>query len=113
MERHDWYIWLLFLVMTFLTQIVFLNMLIAIMGDTYAKEMEFQNQNALKAKIEIIADYVVITKREASVMKEVAKYIFAITPATLSTDDVAVWEGSVTTIKNAITDSNMQVKQVV
>ena len=112
LERHDWFVWVLFIFMTFLTQIVFLNMLIAIMGDTYAKETEFKDQSALKEKIDIISDYVVITRREKNVVKELAKFIFAITPATLSTDEDADWEGSVTTIKNAITDSNMQVKQV-
>lgn len=110
--QHDWFVWVLFIFMTFLTQIVFLNMLIAIMGNTYAKEMEFRDQSALKEKIDIISDYVVITRREENVVKELAKFIFAITPATLSTDEDADWEGSVTTIKNAITDSNTQVKQV-
>ena len=37
MKGEDSFIWLLWLATTAITQIVFLNMLIAIMGDTYAK----------------------------------------------------------------------------
>ena len=110
--RKDWFIWIMFIFMTFLTQIVFLNMLIAIMGNTYAKETETKDQSALKAQVDLISDYVVITKREKTVNAELAKYIFAITPTNLSTDEDDDWDGSVSTIKEAIADSSIQVMQV-
>ena len=40
-----------------------------------------------------------------------AKYIFAITPATLSTDEDDNWEGTITTLKKTIAISTMQIKQ--
>ena len=63
MNREDWYIWALLIIMTAITQIVFLNMLVAIMGDTFSKVMERQKEYALKEKIGIIADYAVIIPR--------------------------------------------------
>lgn len=50
--------YLLFLASTFLIQIVFLNMLIAIMGDTYAEASEQSDNNARITKLEIMEDYI-------------------------------------------------------
>lgn len=46
-----------FLCATFLTQITFLNMLIALMGDTFAKVMEQKEQFGLQTKLNIMSDY--------------------------------------------------------
>ena len=43
--------YLLFLTATFMTQITFLNMLIALMGDTFAKVMEQKEQFGLQTKL--------------------------------------------------------------
>lgn len=40
MEGKDTIIWLIFIATTFITQITFLNMLIAIMGDTFGRVSE-------------------------------------------------------------------------
>ena len=45
-------------IFVFLIQIVFLNMLIAIMGDTYAQASENQENNARITKLEIMEDYI-------------------------------------------------------
>ena len=37
---RDSYVWVLFILMTFILQIVYLNILIAIMGDTFDKTQE-------------------------------------------------------------------------
>ena len=42
---------------TFMTQITFLNMLIALMGDTFAKVMEQKEQFGLQTKLQIMSDY--------------------------------------------------------
>ena len=63
---------------TFLTQITFLNLLIAIMGDTFDRVSEVKEQSALAEKIKIIADYIVVV-READVDSDM--FLFAITPA--------------------------------
>ena len=54
----------LFIVATFLTQITILNMLIAIMGDTFGKVTDIKEQAGLKEKINILADYVWIIPDE-------------------------------------------------
>jgi len=50
-------IWIYFLIATFLTNLTFLNMLIAIMGDTYARVTENKEQESLKERTNIYADY--------------------------------------------------------
>ena len=54
----------LFIVATFLTQITILNMLIAIMGDTFGKVTEIKEQAGLKEKINILADFVWLIPNE-------------------------------------------------
>ena len=50
--------YILFIGSTFLIMIVFLNMLIAIMGDTYAQVSSEANSNARITKLEIMEDYI-------------------------------------------------------
>jgi len=50
-------IWIMFLLATFISQVIIFNMLIAIMGDSYAKISEMREQAALKEKIQILCDY--------------------------------------------------------
>ena len=40
-------------------------MLIAIMGDTFARVSEIKEQSALKEKVEILSDFVYIVERES------------------------------------------------
>ena len=47
-QSKDWPIWLIFVLMTCITNIVFINMLIAIMSDTYDRVMERVKQAGLK-----------------------------------------------------------------
>ena len=51
-------IYVLFLVSTFIIQITFLNMLIAIMGDTFEKAIEQRENNAKMTKLKIMGDYI-------------------------------------------------------
>ena len=48
----------LFMIATFISSITILNMLVAIMGDTFGKVTEIKEQSGLKEKIDILADYV-------------------------------------------------------
>mmetsp|Transcript_7853 Transcript_7853/g.9471 ORF Transcript_7853/g.9471 Transcript_7853/m.9471 type:complete len:98 (+) Transcript_7853:682-975(+) len=56
----------IFIVSTFITNVTFFNMIIAIMSDTFARVSEKREQSALKEKISILADYayIVPTKNE-------------------------------------------------
>lgn len=50
-------VWIIFILATFVSQVIIFNMLIAIMGDSYAKISEMREQAALKEKIQILCDY--------------------------------------------------------
>ena len=56
-DGSDVMIWLLFMITTFIVQITFLNMLIAIMGDTFDKVTEKRKEAALFEKVQILDDY--------------------------------------------------------
>ena len=101
-EGNDVIVWIVFIATTFITQITFLNMLIAIMGDTFARVSEVKEQSALKEKIEILSDYVVVVERESLEKENLSRYIFAIKPKALGTDESASWEGTVTRLKKAL-----------
>ena len=49
--------WALFIVATFLLQVTFFNLLIAIMGDTFDRVSEVKVQSALKEKLQMIGDH--------------------------------------------------------
>lgn len=50
--------WCYFLLGTFMSQIVFFNMLIAIMATTYGNVMEHEDRNVLKMKTHLFTDYI-------------------------------------------------------
>jgi len=56
-EPQVYLCYMLFLLATFFTQITFLNMLIALMGDTYGKVMESQETYQLLTQRQIMGDY--------------------------------------------------------
>lgn len=83
LRGHDVIVWMLFIATTFITQITFLNMLIAIMGDTFSRVTETKEQSALREKITILSDYVIMVKRESEENGTKNRFIFAIAPSSL------------------------------
>ena len=49
---------------TFISQLVMLNMLIAIMGDSFNKEMENKELNRTKAKLDMYRDFSFLIMRK-------------------------------------------------
>ena len=49
--------WTVFLIATFLVQVTFLNMLIAVMGNTFGMVLEKTSEAAMREKIGILNDY--------------------------------------------------------
>ena len=49
--------WILFILATLASQVVMMNTLIAILGDTFSKIMERREHHAIKAKTEMYADF--------------------------------------------------------
>ena len=99
---EDILVWLIFIGTTFITNVTFLNMLIAIMGDTFDRVSEVKDQSALKEKIQILADYVIVVRRESIEKGNLSRFIFAITPKALGADELGSWEGTVTQLKRTI-----------
>ena len=51
-------VWLFFIFGTFIVQLIFMNLLIAIMGDSFDRVQEFKVQAATKEKIAMITDFI-------------------------------------------------------
>ena len=56
-------IYLIFFLSTFLIQITFLNMLIAIMGDAFDRATDDRENNARLTKLKIMGDYINVINR--------------------------------------------------
>ena len=85
-------------------------MLIAVMGDTFDRVSEVKEQSALAEKIQILADYVIIVRRESIKTNDLNKFIFAVKPKSMGSDEQGGWEGTVTQLKKANEASTAQVK---
>ena len=56
--HQTFFIYTLFIISTFIIQITFLNMLIAIMGDAFERATEQRENNARLTKLRIMGDYI-------------------------------------------------------
>ena len=101
-DGGDTVAWIVFGGATMITQITFLNMLIAIMGDTFDKVTESREQSALVEKIRILADYVYVVRKESQARGTLSRFVFAIRPKAMGADESASWEGTTTIIQNSI-----------
>ena len=54
---EDWLVTIYFLGTTFVTQVVILNMLIAIMGDTFGRQIEDIEMKSKQQKLNLQAEY--------------------------------------------------------
>jgi len=93
-------VWALFVFATFITQLTILNMLIAIMGDTFDAVLEKQEQYAMKEKIRILNDFVGIV--DFLGRAEEVNFIFAAEPSTKGNDEGESWDGKIGAIKKGI-----------
>lgn len=97
-------IWILFVITTFLSQITVLNMLIAIMGDTFDAVLEKQEQYAMKEKISILNDFVSIVEFFSD-KTNVKKFIYVAEPKNRGDDEGGSWDGKIGAIKKGIQSS--------
>ena len=95
-----------FLSATFITQITFLNMLIAIMGATFGRVMENKEQYAMQTKLAIMGDYTaVINRRKEQIMDADEKfnhYLFVVRPKSGSGEENEAWSGSINLLKKSM-----------
>jgi hypothetical protein len=73
-------IWLFFIVTTFLTSITILNMLIAVMGDTFGRETEIKERQILRERMVFSSEFTFLFASSKNFnFKE--KYLFCVRPA--------------------------------
>ena len=73
---------------------MFLNMLIAVMSDTFDNVREMQKESALKETIGLMADYAVAVPRFTEKERQ-SRFIYTIKPL-LGDNELPEWEGTVT-----------------
>lgn len=68
-----------FILATFFSQVTMLNMLIAIMGDTFGRVMENKQLNATRTKLDLMGD-LVHNLRSSRTKTDPKIFMFAVTP---------------------------------
>ena len=91
------FVWLFFILSTFVTQLIFMNLLIAIMGDTFDRVQEMKVQAATKEKISMIKDFIWMLDMEEEFKN--SKYIL-IVEQQMTTSNGNTWEGKVGQLKS-------------
>ena len=56
------FIWIFFVLAAFLLQITFLNMLIAIMGNTFSHVLDNKTESSMKERISILSDFRIVLR---------------------------------------------------
>mmetsp|Transcript_2938 Transcript_2938/g.4004 ORF Transcript_2938/g.4004 Transcript_2938/m.4004 type:complete len:230 (-) Transcript_2938:532-1221(-) len=93
--------YLFFIFATFISQLTILNMLIAVMGDTYERIIENKEVNATMTKLTIMDDMNALLPHETS-SKQKDVYLFVTKPLNDDGDDNDSWEGSLKRIVRVV-----------
>ena len=97
--ENAYFLWIVFFGVTFFIQITFLNMLIAIIGNTFQHVLDNKQQSAMKERIKIISDFrLMLRLLEPDVEFQ---YIFEIKPKVENNES-----GIVASVKQAIEDNS-------
>jgi hypothetical protein len=74
--------WLIYYIATFVTNIMFLNMLIAVMGDTWERMKDKREQIGLMQRTQLISDFI----QNFTVQKtlDTSRYLYLVTPQKLN-----------------------------
>lgn len=95
-----------FIMATFITQITMLNMLIAIMGDTFERVIENREVNSIKTKLDLMSDLAGVLKSKNKSEDEKDVFLYVVTPDDEDLDNSDDWEGVVNKISRD-TDKHM------
>jgi hypothetical protein len=71
-----------------------LNMLIAIMGDTFERVIENRDVNAIKSKLDLLSD-LVATMAQRDYKEDKEQFLFVVQPDDADDDDGDEWEGTI------------------
>lgn len=93
-------IYVLFFLATFLTQVTALNMIIAIMGATFDKVKDSQEQHEREMKISLLCDYIeVIRKKKGVNDKPHETFLVLVMPDDEDSSAGSEWEGTLNMIR--------------
>ena len=103
-------IWTLFLLSTFLTQVTFMNMLIAIMSDTFARVLENEKRYSLEQKTMITTDFIYALTLSKKITEN--RYLYIIEPAIVSESQDAI-ESSIANLKKSLASENTKLGDLI
>ena len=91
---------MIFLFATLFTEVTMLNMLIAIMGDTFERVVENRELNSIQMKLELLGDLSDNIRKIDKLLgrKDVDKndrFLFVVTPDDDEQGELGSWEGSI------------------
>ena len=96
---------------TFISQLVMLNMLIAIMGDSFNKEVENKELNRTKTKLEILGDFSIVLMRQYDQKEQNLPYMFVAMVSGTQDYDPDNWEGSIRRLTNVVECQSRSLKE--
>lgn len=99
----------LFNLASFCTMVTALNMIIAIMSDTFTKVNENREQHQREMKLSLLSDYTSMIRERCAAVKQKDSFLVIVTP--LEADGSAQqqdWEGTVKAVRNSL--NKMQTK---
>ena len=98
-HSQDLAAWIVFILSTFIVQILFLNLLIAAMGDTYDQVKDSDKQTSLKETIKLMSTYAIVVKRYTKDEELDNKFIYTVQKETQGEEELSEWEGKLTQLK--------------
>lgn len=105
--------YLIFLFSTFITQITFLNMLIAIMGDTFGRVMEKKEIKGIQTKLDLMSDLAGIIGNTKAANEGDGDYLFIVEPDDEEGGDGEDWEGAVNKMNRFNEKRNEDLKELI
>ena len=87
--------YMVFLSATFISSVTMLNMLIAIMGDSFGRVMENRHLNSVRMKLTIMGEQEHVFKSTTKLSDEESYFMYLVTLDDHEPDEMSSWEGSI------------------
>ena len=108
-KYEKWFIWGIFLMETFLGCVVFMNMLIAIMGETFGEVQAGAVENGLQEQLNMMSDHIWLLDLQKDFKG--MKYIIRVAPPSPATAPVVDQIDFLRETKQALMDSNKTIRE--
>mmetsp|Transcript_10185 Transcript_10185/g.13817 ORF Transcript_10185/g.13817 Transcript_10185/m.13817 type:complete len:252 (-) Transcript_10185:385-1140(-) len=108
--RETQLVMLIFVVATLFTQITMLNMLIAIMGNTYDNFMEYQDVNSIRMKLQILSEQAPILAQVSSKVEQNV-YMVVVRPSESEAFESDTWQGTVNELSKIVNKQSLSLEK--